>query len=306
MPAMKIGRIVVLIIIGIFLCLSVVLAQLAYRIERTLLSYTYTSKQVDRIISPLYDPAILEDTVDGTFSFMRRELSLDIPSQLRPYILTAAKAGFNPEWFTRTTQRMLFNIQLVLNGRETTLSLPVSINGFKLAFMDVVRREFDTSEYLEIDREVSQMPSSLDLADEIPADTLDSIVTNLQRVRFVLTILQYLVPGVLMLACFAFRRIGSGFAAVGAGLLAGGLLLAVAVGGWATTASQSLAALVRSAVPPFLSWVDYGIAEFAKELIAGVLPVATIVIIVGAVLAGLGFFIVFVKGDPEIRMGGEH
>jgi len=303
---MKIGRIIVLVIIGIFLCLSVILAQLAYRFERTLLSYTYTSKQVDRIISPLYDPGILEDTVDGTFSFMRRELSLSIPSQLRPYILTAAKAGFNPEWFTRTTQRMLFNIQLVLNGKEATLSLPVSINGFKLAFLDVVRSEFDTSEYLEIDREVSRMPSSLDLADEIPEDTLDSIVKNLQRVRFVLTVLQYLIPGVLILACFVFRRIGSGFATVGTGLLAGGALLAIAVGGWTATASRSLAALVRGAVPPFLSWVDYGVAEFAEELISGVLPVATTVIIVGAALAGLGYFLAFAKGDPEIRVGGEH
>ena len=301
---MKIGRIIILSVLGLLLCLSVILAQLAFRVERTMLSYSYTSKQIDRIITPLYDSAIHRETVDETFSYLRRALSLRVPAALQPHIVDAAVSGFNPEWFTRTAQRMLFNTQLVLNGKETDLSLPVSINSFKLAFMDIVRAEFDTSEYLEIDREVSRMPSSLDLADEIPEESRRKLIRYLRSVGTVLTVLEYAVPGLLILLCFVLRRFGAGLTAVGGGFIAGGGALAIAVAGWKGSAARGVAAAVGRAVPSFLGWIDYGVGGVTEELIAGLLPVSLIVLASGALLFALGIFLVLVKGDPEIRLGG--
>ncbi|MBT3274035.1 MAG: hypothetical protein HN368_12835 [Spirochaetales bacterium] len=282
------------------------MAQIAFRIDRTMLSFAYTSTQIDRLLTPLYDPVIHRDTVDGTFDYLRKALSLRIPAELNPYILDAAVDGFNPEWFSRTSQRMLFNIHQVFTGREKTLSLPISINSFKNAFMESTRVDFDTEVYLEINREINRLPSALDLADEIPEDDLDRIIVNLGRVRMILTLLQYAVPVLFILLCFIFRRAGSGLAALGVGLFIGGTAIAVTVSSWSGYLGQVVSRAAAGAVPQFLRWVDYGLQESVSELLSGMLPVAIIVIVCGLLLSSAGVFLFIWKQDPEMRIPGGH
>ena len=303
---MKMARVILLIIVAVLLSGSVILAQLAYRIETSLLSYRYTSEILKSIIEPLDDPEIHRTTVRGAFRFLRRELSIQVPSQLEPHIISASVEGFSREWFQRTADRMLYSTQLVLNGREKSLSFPLSLGNFKSAFINSVRADFDTDEYLKIEREIGRIPSSIEITDEIPEESLNRTIGILGNTRFVLILLQYVAPAVFILLCFVFRRIGSAFTAVGAGLLVGGTSIAVLATGFYDTLAAMASRSLRGAVPEFLSWLDAGVNYLMQDFLKKLAPLAFVVSICGLVFVGIGVLLVVYKHDPEIRWGGEH
>ena len=128
----KTGGKILLGIFGFLLMVSIIVAQAVFRFEHTALSYTYMSKQLERTIAPLRDPGFHLQAANGTFDYLRHELSIFVPPKLEPYIQGAVTVGFDFDWFLRTGKRMLFNTQGFLNGKEAVLSLPVSFDSFKL------------------------------------------------------------------------------------------------------------------------------------------------------------------------------
>ena len=303
---MKLVSIVLLIVISILLCVSVLVAQIAYRIETSLLSYRYTSAMLDRIVDPLGDPETHRSTVQGAFRLIRRELPIRIPFELESHIVAASIQGFSKDWFLRTADRMLFSIQLVLNGREKNLLFPLSLGGFKNAFLSIARTEFDAQEYMEIEQGVRQIPSSIDLAEQIPEETRDKIIGVLGSSRFILILLQYVAPALFIFLCFIFRRIGSGFTAVGAALVAAGTAVAVIALGFDDQAAGAVAREIEVLVPDFLTWMDDGITALMQDLIKKLIPVSLMVAISGLVMVGIGVPLIIFKQDPEIRLGGYH
>ena len=307
MPGMKIARILLLALIALALSIAVLAAQVAFRIERTVLLYSYTSAQLEAITSPLYDESIHRETVDGTFSLIRRELSLVIPMELRSLILDSAVEGFSPEWFSRTAHRMLFNIHLVVNGREKELSLPLSINTFKTSFLNAARSVYRGREYAEIEHELVKVPSTLDLAAELPDEILERIVVNLGRIRLIVILLQYAAPALFILLCFSFRKIGSGFTALGIAFIGGGAAVLICVSTRGTVISETAVNYLRKILPSFLQWVDYAAKDVVLELLKGMQPVAVVVLLCGMLFAALGLYLIFARNDPEIRLpGGGH
>ena len=299
MLEVKTGGKILLFIFGLLLSVSVIVAQAAFKLERTTRSYTYMSKQLERILAPLSDPGIRAEAANGAFGFLRGALSLDVSPRLEPYIQGAVSAGFDADWFLRTGKRMLFNSQRFQSGRESKLSLPVSIDSFKIMLMDIVRPEFETSEYLEIDREVSRMSSSIDLVTLMDENDLARIVNRLKTYRHALVILAYVLPGVLFVLCFSTRRIGSGLAAAGCGLLAGGGLVVVASVSLPGLAFQAVSSAIGGALPPFLGWVADGAGKLAGDMVYDLLPAALVITGFGLALAAAGVFFIVVKKNPR-------
>jgi hypothetical protein len=297
----KNGGKALLAIFGFLLFVSVVFALAAFRLERTTRSYTYMSKQLEQILAPLSNPEIRAAVADGTFSYLRNELTLEISPRLEPYLQEAVLAGFDDDWFLRTGKRMLFNTQHFLSGQESEFSLPVSIDGFKLLLMDSVRQEFETREYLEIDRVVSRMSSSLDLVTVIPENDLSLIMSRSQTYRSLLMILAYVVPGVLIVLCFCTRRIWRGLAAAGGGLLAGGGLVMVVSLSMQASISRVVSSAIGGVLPPFLGWIKDGAGKLAADLVSGLLPPASVVAGLGLVLVVLGVFLTIRKEGSVIK-----
>lgn len=302
---MKLVWIILLIFITVLLSGSIIVAQLAYRIEASLLSYRYTSGMLNQVIDPLDDAEIHRNTVRGAFRYIRKQLSMRVPVEIEPHIIHGSMEGFSAEWFQRTADRMLYSVQLVLNGREKHLTFPLSLGGFKSAFLNSARTGFSTDEYLEIERSVRAIPSNIELADEIPEDAMNRIIRVLGNVRFFLILLQYVTPAVFIILCFVFRRIGSGFTAVGAGLLIGGTAISVLSTGFADTVARSASSGIAEAVPDFMSWVQSGTFLIIHDLVQKLIPVSLVVAVIGLGLIGLGVPLIIYKQDPEIRWGGE-
>lgn len=288
-------------LLGLFLALSIALAQAAYRLERTALSYTYMSQRLDYAIGPLHDPVVHEETVRGILGSLGEALALEVPAKLEPHALKAAVTGFDADWFGRTGRRMLFNTEAVIKGRHPSLSLPVDLHDFKLALLDIARREFTLYHYVEIDHEVSRMPASYDLADLIPPGDLETIAGRLNRAYSLLFIPEYVVPGLLLLFCFVPLRMGSGLLAAGCGLFGGGGLVILA-----TTVIRGRvihhAGSVTDNLPAFLQWVEPGVEKLTGDIISGILPAAIMLTCIGAVLAACGVALVVRKGNPRIKV----
>ena len=306
MPGMKAGGRILLVVLGLLLGLAVIVAQAAFKIDRTVLSYTCMSRQLERIAAPLRDPGIRTDAANGVFDYLRTVLSLKLSPALDPYIPAAVTAGFDADWFLRTGKRLLFNTQAYVTGRETGLSLPVSIDGFKLALIDSARGKIETRAYLEIDREVSRMTSSIDLVTLLAESDLSRIESRLKNYRGGLTAVKYVVPAVLFLLCFVTRRIGSGLAAAGGGVLTGGglmLFTSLVIPG---LAFREVSGAVTHALPSFLGWVGEGVGRTTGDIISGLLPAAAVLTGLGMILTAAGVILIKVKANPMINMPGAH
>ena len=296
---MKVIRIVTLIFLSIVLGISVFIAQLAFRIETNVLSYNFMSAGLQTILEPLSDPQIHTETIHGAFSFIRRRLAISIPRELEPHILEAAVEGFSVAWIKATAQQVLYSFFQIVNGNENSLNLAIPIGNFKNAFLNIVREQVDSRYLSEVSRELDRMPSVIQLEDDVPVDVQNRVVTSVRRSRVLLILLQYVVPGVLILLCFVFRRIGSGLVAVGSSFLVSGASLMVGIAVWLPGAPAMIERIFRNEIPGFFHWIFDGFVNLLSQIINSAMPVAIIVLSVGSVFMTLGILLIS-KGKDVI------
>lgn len=298
---MRIGHIIILVLATLLLAVSVIVAQLAFHGERTLMSFAYTRRLLQETLAPIRDPEIHQETVEGAFALVSRELTSGVPRELRPYIVQAAVRGFDPEWVEGTAERMLYSVQQVINGRESSLRLPISIAAFKNEFLQIARRELPSEYFPEINRELEAIPTSIDLADEIDQSTVRRVVSFGRSARVVSFLLQYVVPAVFILLCFVPRRVGTGIAATGIGLLLGGIAVILGSTFGVTTARIAARSAAAAALPRFARWVADGVGAASAQVAGDALTVAVIVAVCGVAFTALGVFLVASGKDVQIR-----
>ena len=289
---MKIRHVLVLLPLTLLLGASLIVAQFVYRAETTVRSYRYMSERLEGVLEPLREEDTHRETITEAVKYIRRRMSLRVPAELDPFITEAALDAFSRQWVTRTANQMLYSLMQVLNGREQELNLPLSIGGFKNSFLALARPQFEPQEAAAIAREVDRVPSTIDLADDIPDDVLKTLRWIGANVPIFSFLLQYVLPGILIILCFSLRRIGSGLIAIGSGCIVGG------IGGFLlsrTYAGASGTPIINSALsglPRFLGWAREGIAETARDIVSGIAPMGLIILGVGVVLAAVGVLLV--------------
>jgi hypothetical protein len=107
-----------------------------------------------------------------------------------------------------------------------------------------------------------------------------------------LIILQYVIPGFLILLCFAFRRLGSGLTAIGGALLISGTVAVFSVNLWFPRAEVDFVnSLVRRS-PDFLGWIIENVGEAVLRVLSSTIPTAVVVLSAGAALAALGIVLI--------------
>jgi hypothetical protein len=301
---MKILQLVVLLFIVVFLAASVLVAQVAFRVERTVLSYGFTYREMQRILAPLDDPATHESTIGQAFGFVQKSMSLGVPRELQGYIIEAAVNGFSPSWVKQTVGQWLMTTQQVLHGNRDTIEFPLSLSPFKSGFLTAVRGEFSVAEQMEISAALDEIPTTFDLADEIPEDVTRRILGVGRSMALTQVLLQYVVPGLLIAACFFHRRIGTGLVAVGLGLTVAGVPSLVVTAARARGIGRSASLSLSKALPVFLKWVADGVGPTVEAVVSSGRVTALLVTISGVVFLSAGLYLVIAKRDPRIHLGG--
>lgn len=286
---MKKGATSLFFVFSLLLAFGGCIAQIAYTFDKTLFSYTYMAGELEDVALLLHDPAIRKDTINGTFNDLQRIFYLDIPAKLEPFALKAAHEGFSHEWYVRTGKRLLFNTEATISRRAQDLSLPISIHEFKLALLDVARKEFSVYDYVDIDREVTAMPTTFDLVETVPQESLSRTNKILKLIEPLSVAARYALPGILLLLTFACLGIRRGLRAAGVGLFAAGILSVIwAIGPW-DFAVRRIGRLAMSALPHHFSWAGSGIEDLVATLISGMVPQGVVFMMVGLGVYFLGF-----------------
>ncbi len=302
---MKVAHIALLFVLALLLAFSVVVAQVAFRLERTVLSYGFTYREIQRILDPLDDPEIHERTISEAFRFIRRSLSLGVPRELEPYIIGSAVDGFSAAWVRQTVGLWLVTAQQILHGKRDDVEFPLSLSPFKSSFLSAIRGEFTMAETMEITTAVDEIPTTFDLADEIP-DGMKRIMLSVGRsMAFTQVLLQYIVPGLLIIACFFHGRVGSGLTATGFAFLLAGVPSLIIVYPRAGMIARVAARGLSAGLPDFLSWIGPGLEQTVRSVVESGRLTAVLVTAYGVIALLGGLYLVIRKGDPRIRVRGE-
>ena len=303
---MKKSAVLLFVVFGLLLMLSSILSQAAYRLDKTLLSYTYMSREIEAVARELDDAVLRETSARDTIDYINKAFGLDIPDKLDPYLYRAAYNAFTADWYARTGKRMLFNTLHVISGKESGLSLPISIQEYKLALLEIARSELTAYEYVEIDREVSSLPFTVELADTFIDGKNDRVLRLMRRIEPALLSVTYIIPGVFLILCFVPLRIGGGFTAAGSGIFAGGAAVLVFASGLRSFAAERAGSAVMESIPPFFVWAGGGIDRIVAKLISGMLPLAIVVTAAGFCIAAAGLALVKFRGDKRFYFRRSH
>ncbi len=295
-------RWIVLGVVIVLLSLSVLIAQAAFRFERTIMSYRFTYRALQEVLVPLDDPVVHRQTIEAAFRDLRRGYSLQIPRDLEPHVADAAVIGFSAAWLRQTTNRWLISIQLVLQGRSDTLELPLSLVPFREAFLSSVSGRFPPDEMAQIRTAINEVPPTLQLADELPGDLRGRILAVGRSMMLLQIVLQYIVPGLLIVACFFHGRIGTGIAATGLAFLAAGVPSLIVVYLRADALAASARHLAARSIPAYLSWMLPAFEDTVAQLIRTGRTTAVLVTLYGIVASLIGGYLFAAKGDPRIDL----
>ena len=302
---MKLPQLILVCLLAFVLFIAVVTAEVAFRLERTLLSYGFTYREMGRLLEPLDNADTHSETIREAFRYIRRSLSLPVPRELEPYILEAAVDGFSARWVRQTAGNWLVTTQQVLHGRRDTLEYPLSLSRFKSSLLSLVRQNVKSSFLVEITRALDEVPASVDLAGELSDGVKRQLITLGRSMSFSQVILQYVIPGLLILACFYHGKIGTGFLTVGASFVVAGLLSLVVVYGRSAAVAAAATRYLEAALPDFLSWFAEPVGSTVEAVVRSGGLTAIFVTAAGALCATIGVILVVKKGDPKIRFGGE-
>ena len=294
--------IVVLILVVLLLIIVIIVAQVAFRLERTLLSYAFTYRLLQETLSPIDDPETHSESIREAFRFIRRALSLSVPREIEPFIVQAAVDGFPASWVRRSLGLWLLATEQALNGKRETIEYPLSLSTFKSAFISGVRGNFTQQEMLEIIAAVDQIPTTIDMAEELPEEIPRRLISLGRSMAYIQIVLQYIVPGLLIFACFFHRRIGTGLIAAGTGFVGAGIPSIFLIYPRADSLSRGIAGMVTNELPAFVGWIGAGIETGIFTIIRSGGATAISVTISGAIMLLLGIVLVVKKRDPKIHL----
>ncbi len=293
-------RWVVLVAVVAMLALAVLVAQAAFRFERTVMSYRFTYGAMEQMLEPLDDPLTHARTVDEAFRAVRRETGLSVPRDLEPLVVDAVGVGFSASRLRRSANRWLITVQQVLHGRADSLVLPYSLAAFKDSLLSQAAGRFSPLEMAQIREALNQVPTTVDLADAISPEARDRFLSIGRVMGLMQIVLQYLVPGLLIVACFFHGRIGTGIAATGVAFLVAGVPSVVVVFLRADAIAASAGILVSRALPTYLAWMIPGLEASIAALIATGRTTAVLVTLYGVAAGAVGGYLIAKKGDPRI------
>lgn len=290
---MRFGSWLLLALISLLLAASIVLGQLAYRVDRTVLSYRYMTEAVPEIIEPLEEPEVHEDTVTALAGIVRREADLGLPPQLVRLFDQAAVAAFDASWFEWTLTRNIYAIIGVLRGSRAELRIPVNISGFESQFVNLARKNLPQDMVRQITAETANLPGAFDLAEAMPEEARAALLSFGRRYGLLSTAVMYVIPALLTIACFSFRRLGTAFLGGGLGYLLGGGVVLIWGEAFGRMARTIVVAASRSALPGGFTWLTSGLAELTSDLAAGLWQYAALIAGVGVLSTALGGWLVF-------------
>lgn len=293
-------RWVVLVAIVLLLAFAVLVAQAAFRFERTVMSYRFTYGAMERMLEPLDDPLTHARTVDEALRTLRREIGLSIPPDLEPLVIEAAGTGFSAARLRQAANRWLINTQQVLHGRAESFDLPFSLAAFKDTLLSLATGRFSPAETAQIREALTQVPTSVNLADGMSPEARDRLLSVGRMMGLMQIVLQYLVPGLLIAACFFHGRIGTGIAATGIAFLVAGVPSVVVVFFRADAIARSAGVVVSRLVPAYLSSMVPGLEASIAALISTGRTTAALVTLYGVLASAIGGYLIAKKGDPRI------
>ena len=119
---------------------------------------------------------------------------------------------------------------------------------------------------------------------------------------YIQIVLQYIIPGLLILACFFHRRIGTGLIAAGVGFVGAGTPSLVLIYLRARNIAQSVEAGVTEVLPAFAGWLGNGIEAGGFAILRSGGTTAILVTMSGATMLLLGILLAVKKGDPRIYL----
>lgn len=289
---MRFSHWIILAAVALLLGASIIVGQLVYRVDRTVLSYRYMTDAIPDLVAPLSDDDVHAETVRSLAGLVRREAGLGMPPQMVRMFDEAALFAFDPSWFEWTLTRNMYSIIGVLRGSRAELSLPVNISGFESAFMNEVRGNLPPEMVQQVSAEVAGLPGAFDLATAIPEETRASIVGFGRRYGLLSSVVMYVLPALLTIGCFAFRRVGAALLGGGVGYLLGGVsVLALRPTIGSATAGALLRA-TRGAFPRGLGWLPTELSALARDIAAGLWQYALLIAVIGLVATALGTWLV--------------
>jgi hypothetical protein len=298
---MKISRYIILLALAILLALSVFVAQVAFRLERTVLSYGFTYRETQSLLAPLDDTEIHAQSIGEAFRFVRKQLSFQVPRDIEETIIESAVSGFSAAWVKQTVGLWLVTAQQVLHGKRDSIEIPLALAPFKNSFISAVRGRFTIEEQMEIHHELDQIPATIDLASEIP-DALKARILGIGRsMALSQIILQYIVPGLFISACFFHRRIGTGLISVGLGLTIGGLPALYYTAFRAGGVARNYARMAVRDLPDFAAWLGDGVESTLFAILQSGILTAVLVTVFGLLFLIGGGYLLIRKGDPQIQ-----
>lgn len=301
---MRLVHWIVLPAVAVLLAASIIVGQVVYRIDRTLLSYRYMTGALETMLDPLAEEDVRQRTVSALSGVVRRETNARMPPQMIRVFDDAALAAFDASWFEWTLTRHAYAVIGVLRGARSQLSLPVNISSFESALLNESRRRLPAEMTAELSTQLNRSPGAVDLADSLPEDSRAALGRFGGRYGFLSVFLMYVVPGLLTAACFAFRRIPAALLGGGIGYLLGGGSVLVWGGRLGRIGGAMAVRAIRPAIPRGLDWVLPGVVELFADIASGLAPYAILITIVGAVAAAFGVWLAATGRNDPIDFGG--
>ncbi|TVR56655.1 MAG: hypothetical protein EA426_13385 [Spirochaetaceae bacterium] len=297
---MKTWQVFVLCVVTVLLAAAVVIAQVAFRLDRTVLSYGFLNRTTQAWLDPLDDASVHARTVEGAYRAARRAAGVAIPRELDPHVVRAATEAFSTGMIRHTVANWVIEIHRVIRGDRTQIVLPVALSPFKNAMLSEIRSGFSPDEVRAFAAAVETIPASLDLVETMPDAVQRRIVNALRRSTFLSVLLQYVFPGILIAACFFHRRIGLGVFATGIAFAAAGIPTLIAAYLHAETAARLVDAGLAGLLPEYVSWLRTGMGSTVQTIIESGRVASLIVTGYGVAAILVGGFVIATGRDVTV------
>ncbi len=297
---MKTYEVLLLGVVAVLLSVSVIIAQAAFRLDRTVLSYGFMNRETQAWIDPLDDAALHAQTIESAYREARRATGLAIPRDMDPYVVRAAAEAFSVRMIRHTIASWWIEIHRGIRGELARTELFLPLSPFKNALLSELRTGLSADEVRAATAALNTIPASFDVLEILPAPVERRVVAALRRSSFVSFLFQYVFPGVLIIACFFHRRIGLGVLAVGVAFLAAGIPSVAATFLHAETAARWVSTSLAGVLPQYLSWLREGIATTVRSIIVSGRTTSLVVTASGIAMMLLGGYTILMKRDITI------
>jgi hypothetical protein len=287
------ARIVLLVCIAFFLALSLVAGQVMILVQQSVLRNEFLLPHVERLLSSVAAPQTHEEIVRyalGEILSRSRVRGLDAAMQQR--LMAASIEAFSAQWIRGEILGIVNAVLRVLHGNTLQLSYTIHLSRPRAVLLS----EFTRGLPLEVQQEaragVDAVPNAVDLTELTGKEFPETI--RMLRQRFVLfsLLFVYLIPGAMVLLGLRVGRARWGIAALGAGVLASGVLFLALMRSLFPRMADDLLLSLLNGLPSALDWLrDYTRAVLVDVAAAG-RSIAIACTAAGAVILATGVSVV--------------